>query len=750
VISGPATSNSAAIQLRSSGVGIILGLAAVGYVQAAYTLMGPFMVIFFGMNLVAVPEAARVLRRSPRHLPLFCLLLSGGLALAGLVWGVVLLVALPRGLGHWLLGPIWRPTYPLVLPLTISVVGSCVTAGAGGGLHALGASRRSMRAMLLASAVFLVCGLAGAVAGGAVGTIRGAAVATWIGALLWWWEMRAALQESLIWRRRDARSVLRLRHSRPMNAPGIGLSRSEPTVFGAVRRYRIMVLAVAVVAMIAAIAYAVVSGPTYRATGSLTVALPASQQSQNSAQYLDSEVLLIQSQDVARRAADIANGALGSDRLTTGDFYGNGKSLVIIPPEAAAQGVYGASIINVSFTAPTARIAQAGANAVLQAYDEARSASISAQADATIAGIDNAVASANPAERAALLAQRTQTIANEQTDLANQPTLAWAVEPVDPVSIGWKRAAVVGFVVGLVIGAGLAYARASRRRRFAHRQDPAALYGVPLIGEIPAFEVEKTLRSNGTPAGGLLPMAADPQSAVAEAIRFAAGSVERVRAERGPRLSLVFVSPLAGGGKSTVVANLALAIAEGGTKVLVVDADTAWDGDLTARLLPAHTTASGFEQVLSGQRELADCIQPSTFNGAVAVLGSGPAAQRRVTGAARSKAARALLAEAKATFDVVLVDSPALLQVADATELVDASDAAIIVLSPNDLIRDHLEMLDRLKLIGSDVVGYIYNRAPMSAHLGRYRHNGSSARPMGPLVAPLAGGKSRPSSPPQE
>ena len=604
--------------------------------------------------------------------------------------------------------------------------------------------------MVLASAVFLVCGLAGAVTGGEVGTIRGAALAAWIGALLWWWEMRAALQESRIWRRRYARSALRLLRGRPMNAPGIELSRSEPTVFGAVRRYRVMVLAIAVATMVAAIGYTLIGGPTYRAMGSLTVALPASQQNQNSAQYLDSEVLLLSSQDVARRAADIANGTLHSNRLSVGDFYGEGKSLVIIPPEAAAQGVYGASIINVSFTAPTARIAQAGANAVLQAYGDARSASISAQAAATIAGIDNAVASAGPAERAGLLAQRTQTIANEQMDLANQPTLSWAVEPVYPVSMGWKRAAAVGFVIGIVIGAGLAYARASSRRRFAHRRDPAALYGVPLIGEIPAFD-EKTLRSNGTPAGGLLPMAADPQSAVAEAFRFAAGSVERIRAERGPRLSLVFVSPLTGGGKSTVVANLALAIAEGGTNVLVVDADTAWDGDLTARLLPAHTTAGGFEQVLSGQQELADCIQPSAFNGAVAVLGSGPAAQRRVTGAARSKAARTLLAEAKATFDVVLVDSPALLQVADATELVDASDAAIIVLSPSDLIREHLEMLDRLKLIGSDVVGYIYNQAPMSDHLGRYRHNGSSARPMDPtLVAPLLDGKGSPPSQPQE
>ncbi len=94
------TSNSASVQLRTYGIGVILGLAAVGYVQAASTLMGPFLVIFFGMSLVTVPEAARVLRDSPRHLPLFCLLVAGGLALLGLAWGVVLLVALPRGLGH--------------------------------------------------------------------------------------------------------------------------------------------------------------------------------------------------------------------------------------------------------------------------------------------------------------------------------------------------------------------------------------------------------------------------------------------------------------------------------------------------------------------------------------------------------------------------------------------------------------------------------------------------------------------------
>lgn len=157
--------------------------------------MGPFMIIFLGMGLVALPEAARVLRRSPRHLPMFCAFLSAGLALLALGWGIVLLVALPRGLGNLVLGHIWRPTYPLVLPTAISIMGGCVSAGAGTGLHALGAARRSLRAMVIASTLYVVLGLAGAAAEGAVGAVRGAAVAASVGALLFWLQLHAALRE---------------------------------------------------------------------------------------------------------------------------------------------------------------------------------------------------------------------------------------------------------------------------------------------------------------------------------------------------------------------------------------------------------------------------------------------------------------------------------------------------------------------------------------------------------------------------
>ena len=190
------TCNSGAAQLRSYGVGILVGLAAVGYVQAVTTLMGPFLVVFMGLSLVTIPEANRVLRRSPRRLPMFCLVVGAGLAVGALAWGTFLLVALPRGVGGLLLGGLWRPTYQLVVPMTVSVMGGCVIAGATAGLHALAAARRSLRAMIWSAAVFLASGLAGAAAGGALGAVWGAAVATWTGAVVWWWQLRAALREA--------------------------------------------------------------------------------------------------------------------------------------------------------------------------------------------------------------------------------------------------------------------------------------------------------------------------------------------------------------------------------------------------------------------------------------------------------------------------------------------------------------------------------------------------------------------------
>ena len=189
------TSNSGAVQLRTYGLGFILGLMPLGYLLAANTLMGPLQILIYGMGLVALPEAARILRRSPQHMPVFCGLLSAGLVLLGLVWGIALLVALPRGLGNWLLPSLWRPAYPLVWPTTLYFTGWCASVGAGTWLHALAAARRSLRAAVVNSVCLLAFSLAGAVATGTRGSIYGAAVGTWLGALYCWWQVRGAVRE---------------------------------------------------------------------------------------------------------------------------------------------------------------------------------------------------------------------------------------------------------------------------------------------------------------------------------------------------------------------------------------------------------------------------------------------------------------------------------------------------------------------------------------------------------------------------
>jgi hypothetical protein len=158
--------------------------------------MGPFRIILFGVGLITIPEGARILRRSPRRLPLYCVAVSLGLTGAALAWGTLLLVALPHGLGHLTLGYIWRPTYPLVLPTTVAIAANCASAGASVGLHTLGASRRSMRAVLVSNVVFLAAAIGGAVVAGTIGSLVGAAAAAWIGTAVCWRELQQALHES--------------------------------------------------------------------------------------------------------------------------------------------------------------------------------------------------------------------------------------------------------------------------------------------------------------------------------------------------------------------------------------------------------------------------------------------------------------------------------------------------------------------------------------------------------------------------
>lgn len=493
-----------------------------------------------------------------------------------------------------------------------------------------------------------------------------------------------------------------------MKAMRIDDAHFEPTVFGAVRRYRVMVLIISFLMASAAVAYSLAQPEVYRASATVTVQQSAATQTEARDQYFDSQVLLLQSQAVAERAARIANTTLNDDKLSVEDFTGPASALEITPPEHATPGSFGSSIVAVSFTWPDAGVAQAGVNASLQAFDEVRSAQITAQGAASVAAVERAIRDARTkGQQADLLKQRAQIIFNQQVDLATHPTIGWAREPQVPINGNSKRSGAIGLLAGLALAAGLAYARARRHRSVEEPDDPAAIYDVPLIGDIPPARTG--IIPGRTDVTDPLPVARAPDSPMAEAFRFTAGSVERIRAGRDRQLAIAFVSAGSESDRSMVVANVALAVADSGTPVLAVDADTG-AGGLTDLLLPGSPPTDGFGQVVAGRCVVSDCVEASPLNAGVAVLPAGYARLRQPSDVPYPEAVAKLIAEAKESFDLVLIDSPALLHAATAVELVHDADAAVLVLGPGESVEDHVTMAARLDQVDSDVVGYIYRR----------------------------------------
>lgn len=185
-------------QLRGYGVGLFLGLAAVGYIQAVGTLIGPMTIMFQAMSLVLIPEAARVLSRAPARFGLFCAVVSAALSVVAIAWGAVLLVLLPHGLGQLAIGKIWKPSYPVVLPTMAGVLAAACATGGYAGLHALGAAQRSLKVSIFGTVAFVGLSIGGALIWHTdTATIWGTAVAGWISCALTWQHFVKARAESI-------------------------------------------------------------------------------------------------------------------------------------------------------------------------------------------------------------------------------------------------------------------------------------------------------------------------------------------------------------------------------------------------------------------------------------------------------------------------------------------------------------------------------------------------------------------------
>ena len=184
-------SDSASAQLQTYAVGAIAGLSEVGALRGAQILLAPVVALRMGISLIAVPEAARVLKRWPRHLQAFCLVLGGSQATACLLWGAVLLI-LPARIGELMLGSVWSSASWLIVPTTLAVAAGAMFDGAAVGLRALGASRRSMRVRIVRAVAWVIGGVVGALLAGAAGSVWGTVGANLLGVALVWWQLALA------------------------------------------------------------------------------------------------------------------------------------------------------------------------------------------------------------------------------------------------------------------------------------------------------------------------------------------------------------------------------------------------------------------------------------------------------------------------------------------------------------------------------------------------------------------------------
>jgi O-antigen/teichoic acid export membrane protein len=188
-------SASGSAQIRASVLGAVAGLASVGYLRGAEILMGPFVVIQAGVGQVAVPEAARILRRNPGRLPVFCGALGIVEAAAAMAWWAVLLVVLPLGLGRLALGTVWPQSQHLLLGVAVGLAIQCFVVAITSGLRAMGVARRSLRAGLINAAAYVALSAAGVITFGVTGAVWGAALANAVGVLVCGWQLRAALRD---------------------------------------------------------------------------------------------------------------------------------------------------------------------------------------------------------------------------------------------------------------------------------------------------------------------------------------------------------------------------------------------------------------------------------------------------------------------------------------------------------------------------------------------------------------------------
>lgn len=274
------------------------------------------------------------------------------------------------------------------------------------------------------------------------------------------------------------------------------------------------------------------------------------------------------------------------------------------------------------------------------------------------------------------------------------------------------RNAVLGLLLGLFLGVGLAFLWEALDTRVRTTREIERRLGLPLLARVrhPPRWIERA---------GRLTMLAAPESMDAEAYRVLRTNFEFFNMQHGARVVMV-TSATQGEGKSTTVANLAVALSRAGQRVVLVDLDLR--RPRLDRFFGLEESV-GVTDVVRGTARLSSLPGPTPERdgqgaGRLEVLTSGPLP--RDTGEfVGSPGLARILDELRERADVVLIDAPPLLAVGDAIAL-SAKVDGVIVLTRLDVVRRG--MIDELRRVLGNIpaakIGFVVTAAEAEQEYG--------------------------------
>ncbi len=329
---------------------------------------------------------------------------------------------------------------------------------------------------------------------------------------------------------------------------------------------------------------------------------------------------------------------------------------------------------------------------------------------------------------------------NEDVGALTVSVLESAKPSGSPIRPQKSQAMGMALVVGLMAGLGGALLRDLSDHRLRSAEEIGSVLGLPILGAVPH------MLGKHLPADRGLETHVRPRSDVAEAYRTVRTAIYFGLAEQQVARTLLVTSPSPGDGKSTSAANLAVAMAQAGRRVLLVDADCRRPVQHKLFKLDA---SSGLCDVLIGRTTIEEAVRPTMVE-RLSVLPCGPLPPNPAE-LLDSQAFLNLLGRVSALYDQVVIDSPPVVPVTDARILSASCDATVLVLRAEKSTRRLAEYArDGLASVGANMLGVIVNDVPRGKdgygyyYYGYGTYGGYSAKPQDAAVHAETNGHAKP------